>query len=283
MSHSTKRLDLTGQRFGKLTVTEAAPAKGGHTAWRCRCDCGNQRIVRTDYLRIGKVSACEVCAKAPEQRLDLAGQRFGSLTVLEPGPKQGRRTTWRCRCDCGNKRTIVTRYLRSGEITSCTACVANARRVDLTGQRFGKLTALEPGPRKGNDTTWWCKCDCGNRTLVRTAHLRSGQTTSCGCLGNNLDGLHYIDGTCVEMLRSNPLRRNNTSGVTGVEWVERDKRWRATICFKGKRTYLGVFRDFGDAVAARKKAESEQHGAFLADYDAGKYDTLEPQNAVAAL
>ena len=44
-TYSTKKLDLIGRRFGKLTVTEAADAKGGHTAWLCRCDCGNPELL----------------------------------------------------------------------------------------------------------------------------------------------------------------------------------------------------------------------------------------------
>ena len=53
-------------------------------------------------------------------------------------------------------------------------------------------------------------------------------------------------------------------------------------------TVLGPVSNIGNKTAWRcrcdwKKAESEQHGAFLADYDAGKYDLPEPQNAVAAL
>ena len=52
--------------------------------------------------------------------------------------------------------------------------------------------------------------------------------------------LTYIDGTCVEMLRAKTVRKNNTSGVPGVEWYARKQRWRATICFKGKRHYLGL-------------------------------------------
>ena len=53
---------------------------------------------------------------------------------------------------------------------------------DLTGQRFGKLTALHPGPgRYGRPYSWICRCDCGNETNVYTSHLTSGRVSSCGC------------------------------------------------------------------------------------------------------
>lgn len=53
-------------------------------------------------------------------------------------------------------------------------------KLDLTGQRFGKLTVIERGENKGKYTTWICKCDCGNIKRIRTDALRSGVTVSCG-------------------------------------------------------------------------------------------------------
>jgi len=54
--------------------------------------------------------------------------------------------------------------------------------IDLTGQRFGRLTVL--GPETGtNRTRWRCLCDCGKETVVGSSfHLTSGNTKSCGCL-----------------------------------------------------------------------------------------------------
>lgn len=50
-------------------------------------------------------------------------------------------------------------------------------RQDLTGKRFGKLTALEYDREKKK---WKCQCDCGNLTYKTTGHLNSN-ATSCGC------------------------------------------------------------------------------------------------------
>lgn len=51
--------------------------------------------------------------------MNLIGQRFGMLVVLEEAPKVQSEITWRCRCDCGNE-TIVRRYaLRNGNTRSC--------------------------------------------------------------------------------------------------------------------------------------------------------------------
>ena len=150
------------------------------------------------------------------------------------------------------------------------------KKLDLTGQRFGKLTVLAPAENVGNRTAWLCRCDCGQETVVITQRLRDGHRTSCGCDKENFGeppcaigraSLTYIDGTCVEMLRAKTIRKNNTSGVPGVEWWKRKGRWRASICFKGKRRYLGSYTRFEDAVQARKRAEEELYQPFLAEYD----------------
>lgn len=143
------------------------------------------------------------------------------------------------------------------------------KKLDLTGQRFGKLTVLSPADNIGERTAWLCRCDCGRETVVKTSRLRTGRTVSCGCLHDEGIGnrLTYVEGTCVEMLRAKTVRRNNTSGVPGVEWRTRRNSWRATICFKGTRYYLGSFHCFEDAVAARKEAEARLHDEFLQQFD----------------
>lgn len=55
--------------------------------------------------------------------------------------------------------------------------------IDLTGQKFGRLTVLkDSGQKKSNEHLWECQCSCGKICLVKGVHLRTGQTKSCGCL-----------------------------------------------------------------------------------------------------
>lgn len=61
------------------------------------------------------------------------------------------------------------------------------KRLDLTGERYGKLVVLRMGdriPATGTKTegTAVCRCDCGTEIVLRTANLRTGRTRSCGCL-----------------------------------------------------------------------------------------------------
>jgi hypothetical protein len=54
---------------------------------------------------------------------------------------------------------------------------------DLTGQKFNRLTVItDSGKRLYGIALWLCKCECGKETTVRSDHLRSGATKSCGCL-----------------------------------------------------------------------------------------------------
>lgn len=57
-----------------------------------------------------------------------------------------------------------------------------ARKViDLTGQKFGKLTVIKQAKSTDNHTRWICKCECGNETTPRACDLKSGHARSCGC------------------------------------------------------------------------------------------------------
>lgn len=58
-----------------------------------------------------------------------------------------------------------------------------AKALDLTGQRFGRLTAVarHPEPTKAGKLRWECTCACGSTVVVPTGSLRSGNTSSCGC------------------------------------------------------------------------------------------------------
>jgi hypothetical protein len=51
----------------------------------------------------------------------------------------------------------------------------------LTGQRFGRLVALESAGTKSGRLVWRFRCDCGNEVVARTYHVLSGASTSCGC------------------------------------------------------------------------------------------------------
>lgn len=57
------------------------------------------------------------------------------------------------------------------------------KRIDLTGQRFGRLVVEGFAyTNKHRRSMWVCKCDCGQEKIVDIQHLKNGLTKSCGCL-----------------------------------------------------------------------------------------------------
>nr|DAI30801.1 MAG TPA: PVL ORF-50-like family [Caudoviricetes sp.] len=59
--------------------------------------------------------------------------------------------------------------------------------IDLTGQRFGRLTVIKRVENKQlkngrQKVQWLCQCDCGNTKIVTSEQLKSGHTNSCGCI-----------------------------------------------------------------------------------------------------
>lgn len=139
------------------------------------------------------------------------------------------------------------------------------KRLDLTGQRFGKLTVLRPAENIGTCTFWVCRCDCGQETIVRTDNMRNGRTKSCGCQRRSA--------VVKKDVKARSVNKNNTSGACGVEWLPHNKQWKATICFNRKRYFLGCYLEFEDAVKARKQAEENLRDHILDKRDSARYQS----------
>jgi len=60
------------------------------------------------------------------------------------------------------------------------------KALNLQNQIFGRLTVISKAPNKSGKTQWHCLCSCGNNITISTGHLRSGKTSSCGCLFTEL-------------------------------------------------------------------------------------------------
>ena len=124
--------DLTGQKFGRLTVLKLSKERIKNTVtWVCKCDCGNIRLVRRSLLTGGNTNSCgclrrELMHKKCKNnygkyRKNLKGKIFGRLTVIEHVGhiKNDKRCFWKCRCDCGNITNVTPNDLSSGQTKSC--------------------------------------------------------------------------------------------------------------------------------------------------------------------
>lgn len=121
---------------------------------------------------------------------EVPGTKYGDWTVLDEKPVQDkyRSYKWKCRCVCGTERFVSGSALRGGRSSGCGCTAGDKRaersRIDLAGQRFGRLVVLRVAKRRGNWTSayWHVRCDCGNEKIVEGKALRNGLTQSCGCL-----------------------------------------------------------------------------------------------------
>lgn len=121
------KIDLKGQRFGRLIVLEETNKRSnGSVMWKCKCDCGNECEISSISLRKGRTRSCG-CLKKESDRssknvIDITGQKFGHLTVLErvESDKYGH-TRWKCRCDCPEHTELIVfgDNLRRNHTTSC--------------------------------------------------------------------------------------------------------------------------------------------------------------------
>lgn len=71
MKDKSKVHDLTGQKFGLLTVIGLAETDTRKTYWVCKCDCGNMKTVRSDSLLCGAIKSCG-CIKRKQDEVNLA-------------------------------------------------------------------------------------------------------------------------------------------------------------------------------------------------------------------
>lgn len=122
--------------------------------------------------------------------IDLTGQQFGDLLVLERGedvPDGNKmKPGWKCKCLlCGRIKTISGKNLRNGKSTSC-GCVRGGRLLkNEIDNKYGLLTVVKKMPSDERGAAQWlCQCECGAKTIVSGGNLRSGRTKSCGCLSS---------------------------------------------------------------------------------------------------
>lgn len=139
---------------------------------------------------------------------DITGLKYKRLTAIKPTDlRKNGCVIQECKCDCGN---IV--YAKGSDLLckrkgSC-GCLekenqetfsqrANNRK-DITGQKFGRLTALYPkGKDKNNQIIWHCSCDCGGEKDVITSKLGKS-VFSCGCLAKEHKQLNpYYDNSII--------------------------------------------------------------------------------------
>lgn len=137
---------------------------------------------------------------------------------------------------------------------------------DITGQKFGRLTAKEyMFTDKGKSSTWLCQCECGNTLSVVLSTLRNGSTQSCGCL--RLESLrkkntthnkshtseYYAWGNMVQRCTNPKSPEYKNYGGRGI-----------SVCAEWKNSFQNFLDDMGEKP---KKSYSLDRVDNEADYD----------------
>lgn len=114
--------DLTGQKFGRLTVIKRSRVnKHQQWAWWCKCDCGNICEALATNLKRGSKVSCGCYRREKTHQVtfrDLTGQKFNMLTPLSWYRKDNH-TYWHCLCECGNTTEVRSANLVSNRVHSC--------------------------------------------------------------------------------------------------------------------------------------------------------------------
>ena len=110
-----------------------------------------------------------------------------------------------------------------------------SKHIDLTGEKFGLLTVLKKTTSYRTQPRYICKCDCGVEKTIRSCHLVTGYTKSCGCLAKirptkhgqakrkNKSFEYQIWGSMIQRCHNSKNKSYNNFGARGIIVCE---RWR---------------------------------------------------------
>lgn len=210
--------------------------------------------------------------------IDLTGQKFGNLTVIErTGSNKEGKALWLCKCSCGNTIITTGKLLRKGETKSCGCIKTKPNRykfkdnicIATTFSGVQHIFDIEDYDKVKNIT--WRLTDFGyiygvykNKKQVFIHQLITDfkYSTIDHINGNKLDNRKCNLRPATPS--QNAMNRHNTpkSGYIGVYQRKDNNKWAAKICINYKPIYLGSFDNIEDAIIARLKAEKKYCGEF---------------------
>jgi hypothetical protein len=121
-----KRIEITGKKFGRLTVVGVSENRiCGKLTYCCICDCGNKKEITAEHLRDGSVKSCgclnnEMRQERLKSKAIEIGSKFNRLEVIEKTEKvKNGKKIYLCRCDCGSMLYVSGNDLKTGNTKSC--------------------------------------------------------------------------------------------------------------------------------------------------------------------
>ena len=219
-----KTIDLTGQRFDKLTVLRKSERKGKNSYWICRCDCGVEKEICTTALKRGQKSCG--CAAYDFAKDKIIGNKY---TIDE--------------------NNVVHVELRSGDEMLCDFEDWELLK-KFTWTKNGQGYAASHDYKKNIRFHVEVK---GKKDGYVIDHIDQNK------LNNQKSNLRFV--TKSGNAANSKLFKNNTSGVKGV--VRFRNKWHAQITVNGKNIHLGYYDKMEDAIEARQKGENKYFKPLL--------------------
>lgn len=246
------RIDLTGHRYGMLTVLKLSEKRlRDLPSWDCICDCGTTKTSVAMDLRAGQVQSCG-CNFHKGTPKDITGKVFSELTAIESTWAKGNNGDylWKCVCSCGTSCVYPVGQLNSGSATNCGCKTAEKiskanfihgmkhepeyRSWSHARERIFNPDCQEYPKYGGRGLTFendWSEFSVFIKEMGRMPD--DGKRYTIDRIENHLG---YIRGnvrwaTDHQQARNKTFQVNNTSGVSGVLWdnkVHRD-RTKATL------------------------------------------------------
>ena len=205
-------------------------------------------------------------------------------------PKGAHTPQWLCKCDCGNQKIVNGNALKRGAIKSCGCLQKEVARKQ--GKNNTKANRYSFTPKYGigydcNNKEFYFDLEDYNKIKDYCWYVESDGYVRCLYKGNKIY-LHRIitncpNGLCIDHINRKPydnrkfnlrlatkrqnnknttLKSNNKSGVIGVCWYARDKKWEANITVDYQTVHLGKFANKDDAIKSRLQAEADYFGEF---------------------
>lgn len=117
---------------------------------------------------------------------DITGNTYNHFKALDEYKSIVGKTYWKFEClNCGNQIFRWKDNVIRGKIKHCGCLTSESRRklrdIDITNQKFTRLTAIKFVECRNKRQFWLFKCDCGNEKLINKTSVMHGVTKSCGC------------------------------------------------------------------------------------------------------
>lgn len=221
--------DLTGRKFGKLTVLYQAedyvnPSEHHSAMWHCLCECGKEKNIHQCSLKNGDTTSCGCnngqWSKKYNTYVDCDDYYIG--------------------LDVNNKEFIIDKedydlvkdYCWNIDKHGYAKTIINSKKYYLHRMIM----------------------ECSTNDNIIVDHIDRDRTN------NRKNNLRIVSAS--NNVINQTKRSDNKSGIIGVCWNKSREYWEAYIKYGKKKTHLGAFKNIEDAIITRLKAEKELFGEY---------------------